>query len=209
MKILKNLTGILVIVSMVLACNKNPEQKSCCKTGLSSESPVSAEISDESLFLLGSEWETYHNEHKKLDAYKGKIIVGAMIFTNCPSACPRIVTDIKNIEAALSAAEKGRIQFLLISMDPDRDTPMRMREFAGDHRLSNDWELIRSGKNATMELANVLGVRIKPLPEGGFDHSNIIHILNPEGEIVFQQQGLNVSPEQCLDQIRRLQVSIR
>ena len=127
-----------------------------------------------------------------------------MIFTNCPSACPRIVADLKIIESTLSEDERARIQFLLISMDPERDNPTQMSRFASDHRLSSSWEIIRSDKSATMEIANVLGVRVKPLKEGGFDHSNIIQLLNAQGEIVFQQQGLNIDPVATLKEIRKL-----
>jgi len=89
-------------------------------------------------------------------------------------------------------------------MDPERDNPAQMSRFASDHRLSSSWEIIRSDKSATMEIANVLGVRVKPLKEGGFDHSNIIQLLNAQGEIVFQQHGLNIDPVKTLMEIRQL-----
>jgi protein SCO1/2 len=89
-------------------------------------------------------------------------------------------------------------------MDIKRDTPVQMKKYAADHQLNKKWDLIRSDQSATMELANVLGVRIQPLEGGGFDHSNIIHILNPKGELVYQQVGLNVDPEQSLMEIRKL-----
>jgi len=192
-----------VFVFLLTSCSKKTEKGDCCKTGHNSTEEKTLEISDESVFLLESQWENQKNEQKKLSDYGGKVIVGAMIFTNCPSACPRIVADLKIIESTLSEDERARIQFLLISMDPERDNPAQMSRFASDHRL-NGWEIIRSDKSATMEIANVLGVRVKPLKEGGFDHSNIIQLLNAQGEIVFQQQGLNVDPVATLKEIRKL-----
>jgi protein SCO1/2 len=192
-----------VFVFVLTSCSKKTEKGDCCKTGHNSTEEKTLEISDESVFLLESQWENQKNEQKKLSDYGGKVIVGAMIFTNCPSACPRIVADLKIIESTLSEDERARIQFLLISMDPERDNPAQMSRFASDHRL-NRWEIIRSDKSATMEIANVLGVRVKPLKEGGFDHSNIIQLLNAQGEIVFQQQGLNVDPVATLKEIRKL-----
>lgn len=192
-----------VFVFVLTSCSKKTEKVDCCKTGHNTETEKTLEISDESVFLLESQWENQNKEQKKLSDYGGKIIVGAMIFTNCPSACPRIVADLKIIESSLSEEERTRIQFLLISMDPERDNPAQMGRFANDHRL-NGWEIIRSDKPATMEIANVLGVRVKPLKEGGFDHSNVIQLLNNKGEIVFQQQGLNIDPDKTLMEIRRL-----
>lgn len=193
-----------MFVFLLTSCSKKTEKGDCCKTGHNTETEKALEISTESVFLLESQWENQKKEQKKLSDYGGKVIVGAMIFTNCPSACPRIVADLKIIESSLSEEERTRIQFLLISMDPERDNPAQMSRFASDHRVSSSWEIIRSDKSATMEIANVLGVRVKPLKEGGFDHSNIIQLLNAKGEIVFQQHGLNINPEKTLTEIRRL-----
>ena len=201
--------NILLFVAIAIAsliypsCGSKTETATCCSTN-AGESEKAAEISDESVFLLDSDWESYHEQTKKLSDFKGKVTVAAMFFTHCPSACPRIAADMKNIESALTAEEREKVQFVLISMDTERDTPEQMQSFATDHQLNSSWELLRSGKNETMEIANVLGVKIKPLEEGGFDHSNIIHILNPGGEIAYQQMGLNVDPGESLKEIREL-----
>ncbi|KAF0201768.1 MAG: hypothetical protein FD170_2441 [Bacteroidetes bacterium] len=200
---MKTLASLALILIMITSCGKKTENGKCCNTTEDAEVAKTNEMSDESVFLLESEWENQQAEQKNLSDYGGKIIVGAMIFTNCPSACPRIVADIKLIESSLTEDERNQIQFLLISMDPERDNPAQMRRFAKDHRL-NGWEIIRSDKSATMEIANVLGVRVKPLKEGGFDHSNIIQLLNAKGEIVFQQHGLNIDPFKTLMEIRQL-----
>ncbi|GAB1404684.1 hypothetical protein MASR1M74_18630 [Lentimicrobium sp.] len=198
------ITLMSALFVLAIACNRAPvEEGSCCK----SEAAAAAEplqISDQSLYLLNSAWETQNSEVKQLEAYKGKIVVASMFFSHCASACPRITADMKNIEDGLSPEEREKVQFLLITMDVKRDTPVQMKKYAENHRLGNRWELVRSNDAATMELANVLGVRIQPLEEGGFDHSNIIHILNPQGEIVYQQTGLNVNPEQSLLEIRKM-----
>lgn len=96
------------------------------------------------------------------------------------------------------------MQFLLISMDPERDTPERMQEFAGQFQLNTQWTLISSTEDATMEMANILGVRVKKLSDGGFDHSNVIHVINPAGIVVHQQQGLSVDPAETVVALQRL-----
>lgn len=205
-KLMKN---ILLFIAIAIAsisfssCSNKTEKAACCSTE-SGEMEKATEISDESVFLLDSDWESYHEKTIKLSDFKGKVTVAAMFFTTCPSACPRIAADMKNIEAALTAEEREKVQFVLITMDTEHDTPEQMQSFADNHRLGDSWEMLRSGKNETMEIANVLGVKIKPLDDGGFDHSNIIHILNQKGEIVYQQMGLNVDPEASLGEIRKV-----
>jgi len=196
---------ILLLAVTALSCSQmKQEAPSCCSTKQhESPEPLPA-VSGESLFLLDSKWETYRNDTLKFEDLAGKPVVAAMIFTNCPSACPRIVADMKILEEGLTTAEREQVRFLLISMDPKRDNPEQMQKFASDHRLNPDWIMIRSDRMATLEMANVLGVRINPLDDGGFDHSNTIHILNKTGEIAYQQHGLALEPTELLKQIRTL-----
>lgn len=193
---------IILFMTLLLSCNKNPETKtrSCC----SSEKPANSleELSDESVFNLTSSWTNQHNGNLKLTHFRNKITIAAMVFTHCESACPRIVADMQRIESSLSGKELQQVSFLLISMDPERDTPARLSEFAAEHKLNSNWTLICSGPDATMEIANVLGVKVKKLDGGGFDHSNIIHVFDREGVIVHQQNGFAVEQEETLKAIR-------
>lgn len=193
---------MLYFAAAIISCNRTSSDGSCCST--SSSDAGSTEISGLSVFQLNNEWETYRDETVTLKDFGGKVIVSAMIFTSCPSACPRLVADMKNIEEKLSPEEREKVQFLLISMDPENDDPETMRQFAEDFRLNDSWELIRSDEASTMEIAQVLGVKVKPLEGGGFDHSNIIHFMNRKGEIVHQQHGLNMKPEEGAEIVREL-----
>lgn len=197
---------LLIILSFtIFSCQNHPEPKKmdCCKTEKKAEPKQSK--SDESVYNLSSSWTTQNNESIQLQHFTGKIVVAAMIFTHCESACPRIVSDIQRIEKAIPENEMDQIQFLLISMDPERDSPERMKEFAVDHKINPRWTLISSRQNETMEIANVLGVKFKKLDNGGFDHSNTIHVLDQNGIIVFQQNGFVIEQDELLEAIRKLE----
>ncbi len=186
-----------------LSCKKQSETpKACCKK--SAETTNLLKITDESIFNIDNTWTTQNNDTLKLSHWDGKITVAAMVFTHCPSACPRIVADMQRIEAALSKDELKQVTFLLISMDPERDNPARLKEFAAEHQLNNNWTLITANQDATMVIANVLGVRIKKLSGGGFDHSNIIHIIDTNGNIKYQQNGLAVEPIETIKIVKSL-----
>lgn len=199
-----SLVLIIILSTVLTACNKNPETKtrSCCSNQKSVIAPK--ELSGESVYNLTSSWTTQKNENLKLDHFRNKITVAAMVFTHCESACPRIVADMQRIESSLSKTELQQVTFLLISMDPERDTPARLTEFSTDHKLNANWTLICSSLDATMEIANVLGVKVKKLEGGGFDHSNIIHVFDQEGVIVNQQNGFAVEQDETLKAIRSL-----
>jgi len=199
-----SIVPIILIATLVVSCNKNPEAKtkSCC----SAEKPADTlkELSGESVYNLTSAWTSQKNENLRLTHFRNKITIAAMVFTYCESACPRIVADMQRIESSLSEKELQQVSFLLISMDPERDTPGRLTEFAAVHKLNSNWTLICSSPDATMEIANVLGVRVKKLENGGFDHSNIIYVFDREGIIVNQQNGFAVEQEETIKSIRNL-----
>jgi len=195
---------IIILSTILISCNKKAEtkNKSCC----SKEKAADAlkEISGESIYNLTSTWTTQKKESLKLDHFKDKIVIAAMVFTHCESACPRIVADMQRIESSLSQKELQQVTFLLISMDPERDTPARLTEFAAEHKLNANWTLICSSLDATIEIANILGVKVKKLENGGFDHSNIIHVFDQQGVIVHQQNGFAVEQDETLKAIRNL-----
>jgi protein SCO1/2 len=53
----------------------------------------------------------------------------------------------------------------------------------------------------------LLGVNYRRDARGQFAHSNLITVLNPAGEIVHQQVGLNHSPDETVVAIARLNPS--
>jgi hypothetical protein len=49
-----------------------------------------------------------------------------------------------------------------------------------------------------------LGVIYRQDAKGDFAHSNVITVLNAEGEIVFQQPGVNVPPDKIVQTLEKL-----
>ncbi len=162
-------------------------------------------LPENSIYNLNSEWKTQDGKTAHLKDFGGKINLYAMIFTSCRSACPRITADLQRIETEVEQKHPGEINFVLISMDPDRDTPEKLKQFAVDHHLDlTRWTLLTSTVDNVMELANVLDVRFKKSAENGIDHSNIIHVIDPAGVIVHQQVGLSIDPKETLEAIENL-----
>ncbi len=203
---------VVAAVLILLSCNngdkvnttQQPEAAAdCCKKD-SAQNNTSAGFTDASIFNLQSNWKNQEGHVFHFSELAGSVTVVAMVFTSCQSACPQIMGDIKKIESGIDMGTHKNIRFLLITMDPENDTPERLNEFRKEHQLSNAWTLVCSGDDATMEVANVLGVRIKKLSGGGFDHSNAIFVLNTKGEIVHKQEGLGKEPDETIKAISEL-----
>ena len=150
-----------------------------------------------SLYQLESTWTTQDSRSIDLAAFHGRPVLMAMVFTHCSYACPVIVRDMKRITSSLPAEVDDTVQRVLVSIDPARDTPEALTRFATAHSLSSDrWTLLRGAPNDVRTLAALLGVRYKPDGDGQFAHTNLITLLDAEGEIVRQQEGLEMAPSE-------------
>ena len=162
----------------------------CCREGL-----PPAKYSEKSLYGLKSVWTSDVGREVKLEVLRGRPQVIALFFTQCQHSCPLIVADMKAIDKALPLGVREKVDFLLVSIDPARDTPEVLRAFRAKHELPTErWTLLRGSTEATRELATMIGFNYQPGSPTQYAHSLLISIMNESGEIVFQQVGLGRGP---------------
>jgi protein SCO1 len=179
---------------------------SCCATN----AEPSAAFTDRSLYQLESTWTNDAGQPVKLGALRGRAQVVVMFFASCTYACPIIVHDMKRIEAALPETVRANTCFTLITIDPERDTPAALHGYRSVHKLpSGRWTLLHGTPDDTLELAALLGVKFKREASGQFAHSNLITVLNDQGEIIHQLVGLNQHIQATVQAIERAVGSAR
>jgi len=151
----------------------------------------SGEPADESIYHVNSSWKNRHGQQVQLDDLRGRVQVMAMVYTHCEHACPRILADMQRIRDALSAEVLNETRFVIVSIDPERDTPRRLTQFANENNLAEDqWTLLNGNQWDVLELAALLGVRYKRISDTDFTHSNMISVLTKEGEVAYQRKKL-------------------
>lgn len=166
----------------------------------------SDEISETSIFNLTTKWNTEEGESIELKDLKGKTIVMVMIYTTCKAACPRLVADMRNIEAQIPDELIKDINFVMVSIDPETDTPKRLKEFAIENFMDGEqWTFLQGSVSGVREFANVLAVKYKEISPLDFSHSNIISVFNTNGELMHQQEGLGVDNKETIKTILELQ----
>ncbi|WP_008635437.1 SCO family protein [Bizionia argentinensis] len=169
---------------------------------LTSKTLADESISEESIFNLTSKWHTEENEVIQLKDLKGKTLVMVMIYTSCKAACPRLVADMRNIEAQLPDEKIKDIQFVMVSIDPETDTPERLKAFAIENMMDEEqWLFLQGTEGSVREFANVLSVKYKEISPIDFSHSNIISVFNAQGELMHQQEGLGVNNKETIASI--------
>ena len=153
------------------------------------EAPA-ARAGDLSLYDLPATWRDQAGVERTLAELAGRVRVVAMVYTSCAATCPLIVADLKHVEASLPADRRGEVGFVLVSLDPDRDTPGRLAQWAEQTGLDPArWTLLNGDDDDVRELAVALGVRYQSQPDGEVAHTNAITVLDRAGAVVHQQIG--------------------
>lgn len=163
------------------------------------------ELPDMSIYHLPGVWTNQNGDDFELKELKGKVLVMVMIYTTCKAACPRLIADMRRIEEQVPEIYDEKVQYIMVSIDPETDTPERLKSFAAENQMTEDrWMFIRSTNELTREFASVLAVNYKKISPMDFSHSNIISVFDPQGEMVFQQEGLDTNNKNTINTIVEL-----
>jgi protein SCO1/2 len=64
------------------------------------------------------------------DDLLGRVWIVDFVYTSCSDACPRLQTKMKKLQDRLIPLEQGgNIGLLSVSVDPERDTPQKLKEY--------------------------------------------------------------------------------
>lgn len=183
----------LIALGIALAgCRPAQDAHAAHQAGLGLDEPT-----DMSLYNVESRWLDRTGAERTLRSLAGRVQVVAMVYTNCAFACPRLLLDMKRIDGELGPDNRDRLGFVLVSIDPARDTPARLAEFAAGARLDDRWTLLTPAggdDGSLIELAALLGVQYRQTSAGEFTHSNVLTVLDEHGEIIHRQEGLGADP---------------
>ena len=162
------------------------------------------EIDSESLYQASGKWDNQYGDTIQLSKLTGKIPVISMVFTRCTFACPRIVADMRKIEKLVPKNKKDEVVFVLVSFDAERDHTKELKEFAKQMNLGENWLILHGNKEDVRELSMLLDVKYKKQPNGDYTHSSGIALLDNQGTIAAQLEGLGTNPKTIVEKIRTM-----
>ena len=166
--------------------------------------PPAGEFSSASLFQLDAVWTSDQNRSVRLAALRGSPVVMAMIFTRCPSACPTLVRELQGLQRRLSGEARARTKFVLLSIDPEHDTPAALSAYRSKMGLEPEhWWLLRGSADDVRDVSASLGVSYGQGEGMAAAHSRLLTVLDSEGEILHQQPGVKADPDKLVSVIER------
>jgi protein SCO1 len=138
---------------------------------------------DRSIYALSMSLTDQDGSKVGLDVFRGKPVFVAMFYGTCPSACPLLISTIKRVMAGLDSVADAEVRVLLVSFDPEHDTPEALRKIVGTRALDVRWKLASAPDDQVRDLAAVLGIQYRKLPDGNFNHTSSIILLNRTGVV--------------------------
>ena len=133
----------------------------------------------------------------KSDELLGQPYVVSFFFSTCPSICVQQNQKLQELQDEF----KGRgVRFVAISVDPETDTPQRLREYAARFGADKDQWLFMTGD---LTYIRRIGAEIYRQPVDKKFHSERFVLVDPSGAI----EGFYNWPEKV--QFQKLQDKIR
>ena len=127
----------------------------------------------------------HNGRNRSIGDFRDKVILIFFGYTSCPDICPTTLARLAEVMKELGS-EAERVQVLFVSLDPERDTKKRLKEFVpwfhpsfpglyGDaaqtKAVSEEFRVFSSRKEVGSQMRYVL------------DHSSGAYVYDPAGRL--------------------------
>lgn len=113
----------------------------------------------------------------ELAEYSGKHLLVFFGYTNCPDVCPLTMARLASIYRSLDEQEQEKVQVLMVTVDPERDTPEVMSEYA--RRFHPDFNGLSGTPPLLATAAERFYIGHREHGSGEFSHSSQVLLVDP------------------------------
>ncbi|MGB1111411.1 MAG: SCO family protein [Gammaproteobacteria bacterium] len=120
------------------------------------------------------------------DSFKGKWSFVFFGYTFCPDICPTALATFREVRDRIAGTEAGldNVQFVFVSVDPERDSPARLKEYV--QFFSPDFQGVTGEREQIDRLVRASGAVYMKVPGGDeksylVDHSASVFLMGPDG----------------------------
>lgn len=139
---------------------------------------------------------------------KGKVWIANFFFSNCPSICPPMISQMKRLNILTSDLNR-HLQYMSFSIDPSNDTPARLREYIRENGIeAKNWYFFTGNEAKTHRLGVehfLVHAASDDVAPGGFAHSDGLVLVDREGYVRGVYHGTSTDEvDQLNKDIRKL-----
>jgi protein SCO1 len=146
------------------------------------------------------------------DDFEGSPVVMGFIYTNCPDICSFITANVGKVYEEMDNPEDT--QFILVTFDPERDTPEVLKSYAQAFDMDKDpFHFLTGNPDTIDQFMRRVSVRTqesysRELDDGGrmyfLNHSDKILLINQNSELIFDYGGSMTPVNIIIEDLQKL-----
>jgi len=128
---------------------------------------------------------------------RGKVVVVTFIYTLCTNTCPVLTPMMSFVQDQLGADFGAKIAFVSITVDPERDTPEVIKEYAQAFGANlAGWFFLTGPSDVIQDVTRRYGVFALKSAYGDVDHTFLTSIVDRRGILRVQYLGVRFDPNE-------------
>jgi protein SCO1/2 len=193
-----NLTGMLRLGAFVLLAAGGSPLPAAPTSALPADSVYQLQV------LLTDQ----QGRQQPLAGHRGQPLLVSMFYTSCQYVCPMLVDALNDTRARLKPDQRARLSVLMVSFDPERDTVAVLERTVRERELDPaHWTLARTDARSVRKLAAVLGIQYRLLPNGDFNHTTALILLDADGRIAGRSNQLGNADPAFVERVKAVMQS--
>lgn len=137
------------------------------------------------------------NKPVSLRDFRGKAVAIAFIFTSCGDICPMLTSKMTQVRDRLGSLLGSRIAFISITVDPERDTPQVLKQYADDFDADPaNWSFLTGDPATVHDVARRYGVIAMKTDSGDVNHTLLTSLVDSKGHLRVQYIGAGFDLEE-------------
>jgi protein SCO1 len=129
--------------------------------------------------------------------FRGKALAVTFIFASCTDTCPLLTHKMAQVQDELGSDFGARIAFVSITVDPERDTPAVLKEYAQNFGADpTGWAFLTGTPREIREVTRRYGVIASKTLGGDVDHTFLTSLVDRHGILRVQYLGVRFDPEE-------------
>jgi protein SCO1/2 len=144
-------------------------------------------------------------ERVSLHDLRGKIVAVTFIFTSCADVCPMLTDTMVRVQDNLGSLFGSRIAFMSITVDPERDTPTVLKQYARNCGADlKGWAFLTGDPQSIREVGKKYGIFARRTVVGEIEHLALTSLIDAKGSLRVQYLGALFDPEEFRNDLLKL-----
>ena len=132
--------------------------------------------------------------------FRGRVVAVTFIYTSCTTTCPVLTPTMSFVQDQLGSNFGTKIAFVSITVDPERDTPEVLKDYAEAFGANlAGWAFLTGPPEIIRDVTRRYGVFASKTANGDMDHTFLTSVVDPRGVLRVQYVGVRFDP----DELRR------